>query len=115
LKKRFHPNPGLDTLPDLNSNDYLYKIPLVTPREIAEETVTETVPKTPGFYLTTGDILKNLKRKALVKLTTLINAYIQLNYILNAWKTAEVIMIPKPVKNLSEMESYRPLSLLPIM
>jgi hypothetical protein len=45
----------------------------------------------------------------------LINACIQLNYIPDAWKTAEVIMIPKPGKNLSEMESYRPISLLPIM
>jgi hypothetical protein len=31
LEKRFHPNPGLDILPVLNSNDYLEKIPLVTP------------------------------------------------------------------------------------
>jgi hypothetical protein len=45
----------------------------------------------------------------------LINACIQLNYIPDAWKTAEVIMIPKPGKNLSEMESYRPISFLPIM
>jgi hypothetical protein len=30
LEKRFHPNPGPDTLPVLNSNDYLDKIPLVT-------------------------------------------------------------------------------------
>jgi hypothetical protein len=30
-------------------------------------------------------------------------------------KIAEVIMIPKPGKNLSEVESYQPISLLPIM
>jgi hypothetical protein len=57
----------------------------------------------------------NFKRKALVKLTTLINACIRLNYISDAWKTAEVIMIPKPGKNLNEAESYRPIPLLPIM
>jgi hypothetical protein len=51
----------------------------------------------------------------LVKLTTLINACIRLNYIPDAWKTAEVIMIPKSGKNLSEVESYRPIALLPIM
>jgi hypothetical protein len=33
----------------------------------------------------------------------------------SAWKTAEAIMIPKPGKNLGEVESYRPISLLPIM
>jgi hypothetical protein len=45
----------------------------------------------------------------------LINACIRLNYISDAWKTAEVIMIPKPGKNLSEVESCRSTSLLPIM
>jgi hypothetical protein len=33
----FHPNPRSDTLPHLNHNDYLDKIPLVTPKEVAEE------------------------------------------------------------------------------
>jgi hypothetical protein len=84
----------LDTLPVLNSNDCLDKIPLVNPREVAEEI---------------------RKRKALVKLTTLINACIRLNYIPDAWKIAELIMTPKPAKNLREMESYLPISLLPIM
>jgi hypothetical protein len=51
----------------------------------------------------------------LVKLTTLIKALIRLNYIPDAWKTTEVILIPKPGKNLSEVEAYRPISLLPIM
>jgi hypothetical protein len=32
IEKRFHPNRGSDTLPDLNHNDYLDKIPLVTPK-----------------------------------------------------------------------------------
>jgi hypothetical protein len=48
---------------------------------------------------------KNFKRKTLVKLTMLINAYILLNYIPNALKTAEIIMIPKPGNKLSEVES----------
>jgi hypothetical protein len=51
----------------------------------------------------------------LLKLTKLINSCIRLNYIPDAWKAAEVIMIPKPRKNLSEVESYRPTSLLPMM
>jgi hypothetical protein len=88
---------------------------LVTPGEVAEEIRTNVSPKkAPGFDLIRGEILKNFKRKALVKLTTLINACIRLNYIPDAWKTAEVITIPKPGKNLSEVESYRPISLLPI-
>jgi len=51
----------------------------------------------------------------LVKLTTLINACIRLNHVPDVWKVAEVIMIPKPGKNLSEVESYRPISLLSTM
>jgi hypothetical protein len=39
----------------------------------------------------------------------------RLNYIPDAWKAVEVIMIPKPGKNLSEVESYRPISLLLMM
>jgi hypothetical protein len=95
---------------------YLDKIPLVTPREVAEEIRTNLNPKKAlGFDLITGEILQNFKRKALIKLTTLINACIWLNYIPDAWKTAEVIMIPKPGKNLNEVESYWPISLLLIM
>ena len=51
----------------------------------------------------------------MVKLTTLINACIRLNYVPDVWKVAEVIMIPKPGKNLSVVESYRPISLLSTM
>jgi hypothetical protein len=89
---------------------------VVIPREVAEEIRTNlNTKKAPGFDLITGEILKNFKRKTLVKLTTLINACILLNYIPEAWKTAEVIMISKPGKNLSEVELYRPILLLPIM
>jgi hypothetical protein len=41
LKNRLNPNPGLDTLPVLNSDDYLDNIPLVTPREVAREIRTD--------------------------------------------------------------------------
>jgi hypothetical protein len=83
---------------------------------VAEEIRSNlNLKKASGFYFITGEILKNFKRKALVKMTTLINACIWLNYIPNAWKTAEVTMIPKPGKNLSEVESCWSVSLLPIM
>jgi hypothetical protein len=44
-------------------NDYLDKIPLATPREVAEEIRTNLNPKkAPGFDLITG-ILKNFSAK----------------------------------------------------
>jgi hypothetical protein len=116
LEKIFHPNPGLDTLPIPNSNDYLDKMPLISPREVAERIKTYLNPqKAPRFDLVREEILKNFKRKALVKPTTLINACIPLNCIPDAWKSAEVIMIPKPGKNISEVESDWANSLLSIM
>lgn len=71
--------------------------------------------KAPGFDLITGEILKQLPRKAVVKLTNIINAAFRLKCVPNLWKIAEVIMIPKPGKPLHETTSYRPISLLPIM
>jgi hypothetical protein len=44
LEKRFHPYPGLGTLPVIKSNDYLDKIPLATPREVAEVIRTNLNP-----------------------------------------------------------------------
>jgi hypothetical protein len=69
----------------------------------------------PGFDLITGQILKELPRKSLVKLTNPINASFRLKYVRQVWKVAEVVMIPKPGKPPQETTSYRPISLLPIM
>jgi hypothetical protein len=64
LEKRFHPNPGLDTLPFLNLNDYLDKIPLVTPREVAEEIRTNLNPKKHLDLISLqGKFLRTLKEK----------------------------------------------------
>jgi hypothetical protein len=82
-RKKILPNPGSDTLSHLNHN--------------AEKIRTHlNSKKAPEFDLITGEILKHLKRKALVKLTTLFNACIRLKHVPDAWKIAEIIMIPKP-------------------
>lgn len=36
-EKRFHPNEGDDALPHLYFKDYLDKIPLVTPKKMADK------------------------------------------------------------------------------
>ena len=69
--------------------------------------------KAPGFDLITGEVLKNLPRKAIVKLTTLINAAFRHRYMSRLWNVAEVIMIPKPGKPPHEVGSCRPISVLP--
>lgn len=83
---------------------------MVTPGELADKFKNHpNAPKAPGFELVTGEILKTFKRKALV------NARIRLNYVADPWKSVEVIMIPKPGKKSLEVESDRPILLLPIM
>lgn len=71
--------------------------------------------KAPGYDLITGEVLKQLPRKGLVKLTRIINASLRFRYLPMLWKVAEMIMVPKPGKSPNEVSSYRPISLLPIM
>jgi hypothetical protein len=71
--------------------------------------------KAPGFDLITGEVLKQLPRKAVVKITNLINAAFRQKYVPRLWKMAEVIMIPKPENSPHGSASYRPIPLLPVM
>lgn len=87
-----------------------------TPKEVFDEIKTSINPKkAPGFDLITGEILKQLPRKAIVKLANLINASFRLKYVPRIWKVAEIMMIPKPGKPSYEVSSYRPISLLPVV
>lgn len=71
--------------------------------------------KTPGYDLITAKILKEMPKKGLIKLQHIINACFKLKYTPKHWKIAEVIVIPKPGKPTSDVSSYRPISLLPVM
>lgn len=92
------------------------EIKLVTPKEVSKEIKDNISPKkSPGFDLITGEIMKNLPLKAIVKITKIINAAFRLKYVPDLWKVAEVILIPKPGKPPQDVTSYRPISLLPVM
>jgi len=92
------------------------EIKLATMTEVKNEIKNNRNPqKAPGFDLITGDVLQQLPRKAIVKITNLINAAFRLKYVPRLWKVAEVIKIPKPGKPPHEAASYRPISLLPVM
>jgi GTPase SAR1 family protein len=86
-----------------------------TPREVLKEIKNTTQKKTPGFDLITGEILRHLPQRAVVKLTHLYNAAFRLKYVPRLWKVADVILIQKPGKPPNEPTSYRPISLLPIL
>lgn len=91
-------------------------IKLVTPKEIEKEIKNNiNAKKSPGYDLITGEILKHLPKKAIIKITYLINATFRLLYVPAAWKVSEVIMLAKLGKPPNEVSSYRPISLLPII
>uniref|UniRef100_A0A8R1DW92 Reverse transcriptase domain-containing protein n=1 Tax=Caenorhabditis japonica TaxID=281687 RepID=A0A8R1DW92_CAEJA len=56
--------------------------------------------------------LKNLPEHGIRALAELFNATISENKIPDSWKNANVFMLPKPTKDLTEIKSYRPVSLL---
>jgi len=92
------------------------EIKLATTTEVKNEIKNNINPKkSPGFDLITGEVLQQLPKKAIVKITNLINAAFRLKSVPRPWKAAEVIMIPKPVKPPHEAASYRSISLLPVM
>jgi hypothetical protein len=92
------------------------EIKLATTTEVKNVINNNINPKkVEGFDLITGEVLQELPRKAIVKITNLINAAFRLKYVPRLWKVAEVIMIPKPGKPTHKAASYRPISLLPVM
>jgi hypothetical protein len=56
-----------------------------------------------------------MEKAGIVKLTNLNNTSFRLKYTPQVWKIAEVIMIPKPRTPLNEVNSHRPISLLPVV
>jgi hypothetical protein len=57
-------------------------IAFVTPKEVAKEIKRNiNSKKAPGYDLITGEILKNLPKKAIIKLTHLINAVFRLKHV----------------------------------
>jgi hypothetical protein len=71
--------------------------------------------KAPGYDLITEKILKELPKKGLQAITQTFNAIFRLEYFPRHWQIGQVIMIPKPGKNPTEVTSYRPISLLPLL
>lgn len=119
LERTFQPNlttPNQDILTEKHTTILRQEIPLTNAKEVKQEIKNHVVlKKSPGYDLITGEILKQLPNKAIKKISDMINASFRLRYVPLSWKFAEVIMIPKPGKPPSELTSYRPISLLPIM
>lgn len=100
----------------INSDQQLsLPLSLVTPKELARTIRSLENKKAPGFDLITGEVLKQLPRKAIVFLTILFNAIFRVHYFPKLWKVSQICMIAKPGKPPTDPSSYRPISLLPIL
>lgn len=71
--------------------------------------------KAPGFDQISNKMLLELPFTAKRLILFIFNAIIRLEHFPPIWKVALVKMIPKPGKDPSKVESYRPISLLPTM
>jgi hypothetical protein len=63
----------------------------------------------------TAQMLKELPHEGLLNLLYIFNAILRLNYWPTSLRRAQIIMIRKPGKDPTDVSSYRPISLLPII
>jgi hypothetical protein len=71
--------------------------------------------RAPGMDLITAQMLKELQHKGILNLLYIFNAILRLDYWPTSLKRAQIIMIPKPGKDPTDVSSYRLISLLPII
>jgi hypothetical protein len=85
-----------------------------SPREVRQVIKKVDQHNAPGYDLITGEILRQLPKKAIVLLTSIYNSMLRLSYFPTIWKFAQITMIPKPGKPANEVTFYRPISILTI-
>lgn len=93
------------------SQSYQY----VTPENVSDLLKTLPSAKAPGCDDITNTMLKRLPKSAIITLARIFTACFRFVFFPPSWKTAVVVMIPKPGKPLTRPENYRPISLLPTM
>jgi hypothetical protein len=86
-----------------------------SPKELIEIISSLKKNKAPGYDDIPKIVLKNLSRKALMKLTNLINFMLYHSYFPTSWKKATIFPLPKPYNDPKIPMNYRPISLLPTL
>ncbi len=89
------------------------QIKYITPQETLK--VIKSLPnkKAPGHDKINNVILKNLPNSAIAFIVNIYNSSLRTGYYPNTWKHSIILPIPKPNKNHSIPDNYRPISLLP--
>jgi hypothetical protein len=83
--------------------------------ELKDEIKMLNPHRAPGIDLITARMIKELPHEGLLTLLYILNAIRRIAYWPASFKLAKIIMIPKPGKNPTDVASYRPISLLPII
>lgn len=78
-----------------------------------QSTLKSLKGKTPGFDKISYPILKNLPPNINKHLLQLFNLIFTTGIIPQQWKTSTIIPIPKPKKDITSVDGYRPISLIP--
>lgn len=68
--------------------------------------------KSPGDDNINNCVVKQLPKTGIIFLAFIFKACIRLSYFPDKWKIAKIVAIPKPQKDHSKPENYRPISLL---
>lgn len=71
--------------------------------------------KSPGSDKITNTMIINLPNSALRTVKFIFNSMLRTGYFPSSWKQSEIVMIPKPGKDVTQVASYRPISLLPVL
>jgi hypothetical protein len=82
-------------------------------QELTNEIKILNSHRAPGIDLITAQMLKELPHEELLNFLYISNAVLRLTYWPTYLKMAQIIMIPKPGKDPTDVSSYKPISLLP--
>ncbi|GFX52616.1 probable RNA-directed DNA polymerase from transposon X-element [Trichonephila clavipes] len=104
----------VDAYMDSNTNN-TDNISPILPFEIVQIIKKFKIKKCLGRDGIINKMLKKLPRLTIFKITNIINNMLTVRYFPMSWKTAVVILILKPGKNIALAESYQPISLLPVL
>ena len=75
----------------------------------------QSTNKSPGHDQISNKIIKNIPAKTIIQLTHIYNSTFRLSYFPSTWKSAIIIPVLKPNKPPARVDSYKPISLLPVL
>jgi hypothetical protein len=86
-----------------------------TATEVRAAIICLHTTKAPGYDLITGEILKQLPTAGISAISYIFNSILHTGYFPGQWKVSQIITILKPEKPAEDVQSYRPISLLPVL